>query len=170
VSAQPKDTVLFDLFSDAIQKGLEYVRTAGNRRIHIGTHSNWPELRWHDNGLPWVTGSSDGPKDYSDAVVGGFSLLSAMLTGSDEPVPRFDNEPEFFALADYVQMQPRLRGFLLLDDNDSDFGRIRLKSMVGNLLDRYIQIDDSLNLQPKKLLAIYLPIETFLLTENCRHG
>jgi hypothetical protein len=167
VSPQPKDPILFELFSDAVQKGLEYVRTADKRRIHIGTHSNWPELRWHDNGLPWVTSTSDGPKDYSDAVVGGFSFLSAMLTGSDEPPSRFDNEPEFLALVDYVKVQPRLRTFFLLEDNDSDFGRIRLKSVVGDLLDRYIHMmDGSLDLQAERLLEVCSPIEAFLFTEE----
>jgi hypothetical protein len=157
----PRDPLLFELFCDAIRTGLEYVRLAETGKTRIGAHLNWPELRWHENGLPWITHRSfDTPKDYSNALNGLYSALYGL--GSDEKAPDFKKEPAFIALTEYAKHQPRLRGYLRFD-GPHDFGATHLEIMIGYVLDRYIHINKSTELQCDKLMPIYLPIENYLI-------
>jgi hypothetical protein len=167
VSAQPRDPRLFELFSAAVQKALEYVRLAETGKTHIGSHDNWPEISWHENGLPYVTKKiSDNPKNYSDAISGIYSSLYGILGVADEPILEFSKEPEFLNLANYMNQHTRLQALLLLKGELSDIGTTRLQGIVGGLLDRYIHINNTLDLERGKLLAIYLPIEKYLFEDR----
>ena len=52
---EPLDHGLFALFGAAIETGLQYVRQRREENGYIAEHRDWPELKWHDNGLPWMT-------------------------------------------------------------------------------------------------------------------
>jgi len=165
VSTQPRDVRLFDLFGTALQVGLDYVRLADTGKTHIGTHTNWPELKWHDNGLPYLTsGISDGPKDYSEAIRGSlYSLIYGMSTG--QKALDFRRETGFIALVEYAKTQPRLREYLMLE-RSSELFEDRILGILGDLLDRYIHVNKTTGLEKDKLLSIYLPIETGLYEES----
>jgi hypothetical protein len=159
VSESPRDPRLFDLFCGAIEKALEYVRLADSGKTHIGTHRNFPELDWHENGLPWIKDSSDEPKNYGDAIQGFYSILFAV--GSDEPALDFNKEQNFLALVEYAKTQPRLEKYLMFKEaEEDDFGRIRLLGIVADILDRYVHINDTTELDRGKLLPVYLPWKT----------
>ena len=111
VSTSPKDAHLFELFCGAIETALEYVRLAETGKTHIGNHDNWPQLLWHENGLPYITSASEGPKNYADAIQVLYSFLYALNTA--EPAPDFSKEPKFLALIEYAKTQPRLREYFL---------------------------------------------------------
>lgn len=165
MSTIPRDPRLFDLFSGAIKTGLKYVSLAETGKTHIGTHTHWPEIRWHENGLPWITDrGSQGPKNYSDAILGIYSGLYGFGPLGQPPLD-FLNEPEFLALVDYVNTNPHLSDFLL-SGSPSDFGMIRLQRMVGDALDRYVNINKIVELEKDKLLAVYLPIEKYLFEQT----
>jgi len=158
VSTSPKDPRLFKLFCGTIETALEYVRLAETRKTHMGKHDNWPELRWHEeSGLPWVTTSSQGPENYADAIVGLYSLLYAIGLG-EKPLD-FSKEKNLVALIEYVKTQPRLLNYL---DFHIDFGTTHLQGMIANILDRYIHVNKTKELDPAKLLPIYLPMESRL--------
>lgn len=163
MSLEPEDPHLFELFSDTVQTGLRYVALAETGKTRVGTHEKWPEIRWHKNGLPYVTsGTSEGPKNYGDAIDGLYSFLFGTLLGPDaEKPPDFSKEATFLALIDYVKTQPRLRDYFGYE-RDSDFGTIGLRLMVGDLLDRYIHVTKKVELDRHGLLRIYVPIERCL--------
>jgi len=167
VPTSPKDPRLFELFCSAIDKALEYVRLAETGKTHIGTHQNWPELRWHDNGLPWITHTSfDAPKNYADAVQGLYSALNGLIPGG-EPIPDFRKEPNFLALVAYAKTQPRLQKYFMYEkEAPYDFLASHLKSMVAGALDRYIHINKTSELERDKLLHVYLPMERRLFDET----
>ena len=157
------DASFFDLFCEAVGTALEYVRQADAGKTYIGTHKNWPELQRHEeNGLPWITTHYPERKDYSDAIGGLYSALSAIGTTSEPPLD-FSKEQSFLALVKYAKANPRLRQYLILDDQeDFDFGTTRLQSLVGDVLDCYIHRNNTTDLDRSKLLPIYLPIEKHL--------
>jgi hypothetical protein len=162
VNTSPKDPRLFELFSGAIETALEYVHLAKTGKTHIGKHDNWPELRWHEeSGLPWVTSSSQGPENYADAVQGLYSALYAI--GFHEEPLDFTKEKNFVALVEYVKTQPRLLNYLGSDF--PNFGPSHLQGMVANILDRYINVNKTNELDSAKLLPIYLPMEAPLFGE-----
>jgi hypothetical protein len=163
VSSQPLDSTLFELFAATIQTGLEYVRRADLGKTHIGTHGKWPGIEWRENGLPYITSSgSEGPKDYSEAVRGSvYSMLMAL--GLSDPAPDFRTEASFLALLRYAETHPRLRSHLMFEE--STFGDTRLLGIVGDVLDRYIHINKTIELDREKLLLVYLPIEKYLFDE-----
>jgi len=164
VSNSPRDPRLFDLFAGAIGRGLKYVRLAETGKTYIRKYDNWPELKWHDNGLPWITTKSfDAPKDYSEAIRGIYSLLSALGTG--EPPLDFTKEPEFLALLEYARTHSRLTRYLIFEQ-PSDFGSIRLLGLVADSLNRYIHINNTIELDRDQLLPVYLPIEKWLFGEE----
>jgi hypothetical protein len=162
VSTSPKDAHLFELFCGAIEVGREYVRLAETGKTHIGNHDNWSELLWHENGLPYITYTSQGPKNYADAIQGFYSFLYALNTA--EPAPDFSKEPKFLALIEYAKTQPRLREYFLYDKG-RDFDATSLHSTVGYILDRYVHVNKITTLERDKLLPVYLPIERHLLDE-----
>jgi hypothetical protein len=128
VSTIPKDAHLFELFCGAIEVGLEYVRLAETGKTHIGNHDNWPELLWHENGLPYIINASQGPKNYADAIRGAYLFLVALDSGE---IPRdFNKEPKFLALIEYAKVQPRLKTFFL-HDKEHDHGTTILHLIVG---------------------------------------
>src|SRR6266404_1582090 len=156
MSESPRDSRLFELFCDAIETALEYVRLAKTGKTQIGKHNNWPELEWHDeNGLPWVKTSSQGPENYGDAIGGLYSFLWAV--GSEEKPLDFRKEQTFIALIDYAKSQSDLRNYLMFDYHD--WGTSHLRGMVADVLDRYIHVNKTKGLDRAKLLPIYLPME-----------
>lgn len=163
---QPIDPRLFELFCGALETALEYVRQAKNGKTRIGKHENWPELDHHkENGLPWVTTSSQGPEDYSEAISGIYSALWGLGFASDEERLDYAKENSFVALVDYAKAQPRLSQYLVLEPGDIAY--TRLLSIVGDVLDRYIHTtNDTEHLDRAKLLPIYLPIERALFVEQ----
>lgn len=167
MSTHPKDAHLFDLFCGAVARGLEYVRLADSGRTYIGNHSHWPTLLWQDNGLPYIHNTSDGPKNYSDAIGSLHSFLYAL--GTDERPLDFSKEPEFLALVEYAQAEPRLRRYCCYDearDSDGvDFRNGILRMKVGYILDRYVHTTGLTTLDVGQLLPVYRPIEKELLDE-----
>ena len=83
----PVEKDLFALFAGAIATGLEHVQRRLGERGYIRKRSDWPELRWHENGLPWITEQYEGPIDYSDAL-----KPSMHLWGKAATEPRFTQE------------------------------------------------------------------------------
>jgi len=113
-----------------METALEYVRLAETGKTHIGKHDNWPEIRTHEeNGLPWVTTNSQGPRNYADAVGGLYSVLYAI--GLGEPRLNFSEEQNFIALVEYAKTQPQLMSYLGFDLHD--FGPNHLQGMVACL-------------------------------------
>jgi hypothetical protein len=167
VSLEPDDPRLFELFSDAVQTGLRYVALAETGKTRVGTHEKWPEIRWHENGLPHVTsGTSESPKNYADAINGLYSYFFGVLSGLDGETPLdFGKEAAFLALVDYAKTQPRLKDCLQYETH-ADFSTIRLRSIVAGLLDRYIHITKKVELDRNELLRIYRPIERYLFDET----
>jgi hypothetical protein len=162
LSTSPKDPRLFELFCGAIETALDYVRLAKTGKTHVGKHNNWPELRWHEgSGLPWVTTRLEGPENYGDAIGGIYSMLYAM--GLKEEPLDFSKEQNFVALVEYSKSQPRLLSYLEFDAHD--FGASHLRGMVADMLDRYIHVNKTLELEPAKLLPIYIPMEARLFVE-----
>lgn len=152
------DSRFFDLFCDAIDRALEYVRLAETGKTHIGNYQNWPELRYHEeNGLPWVSSSYYGPKNYADALNGLYSSLAVI--GLREPSLDFAKERSFALLVDYARTQPRLSQYLGLEQ---DLGTSRLKSIVADALDRYIHRTHRKDLDRAELVPIYVPLEKCL--------
>ena len=155
-STKEIDSRFFELFCNAVGTALEYVRQAETGKTHIGVHENWPEIRYHEeSGLPWVTSTSEAPKNYGDAIQ---SLYSAFYSlGTDEPPLNFNKERTLIALVDYAKAQPRLRQYLAFDPHD--FGTTHLVSMVAYAVDRYVHTTNTTVLDSAKLLPIYLPLE-----------
>ncbi len=168
MSTRPKDAHLFDFFCGAVAKGLEYIRLADSGRTYIGRHQHWPTLLWQDNGLPQIHNTSDGPKNYSDAIRGFYSSLYVLGTG--KPPLDFSKEPAFLALVEYAQAEPHLRRYCRYDearDSDSlDFRNGILRMKVGDILDRYVHTTGLTTLDANQLLPVYLPIEKELLDER----
>jgi hypothetical protein len=164
MSRDPKDPHLFELLSHTIKTALDYVHLADTGRTHIGTHSNWPELSWYDSGLPNITTISDGPKDYSEVVRPSFHAMFYALAAKSEQIPKFSKESSFVALLEYVETDPRLNTYLMLD-RGANWGESRLLGIVGEILDRYVHIGNAEELLLDELLSVYLPIERFLLDE-----
>jgi hypothetical protein len=161
VNASPTDPQLFSLLIGAVRTGLEFVRLADTGKTWTRTHDNWPDLRWHDNGLPYVT-YSDGPRDYSQAVShSSYAMIRAIGRDSQEEPPDFAKTPEFLALLGYAQMQPRLRDHLLRK-NGNDYWVTRLQVLVGCMVDRYVHLNDTLEMDEGRFLPIYQPIERWL--------
>lgn len=166
MSTTPKDPRLFELFTGAIQTGLRYVSLAETGKTHIGKHTPWPEITWHDNGLPWVSSKgSEGPNKYSDAILSVYASLYGITPEPGGPPLRFETEPEFVALVEYVKNHPHLHDFLF-PDGPSDLDVIRLEGIVGDILDRYINLNKTVKLDRTKLLPIYLPIENYLFEDT----
>ena len=109
---------------------------------------------------------SDGPKKYSDAITGLYSFLFGVMAEPGGPRLDFDKEPEFLALNDYVQTQPRLRSYFIYDSPAPEFSPTRLRMIVGDLLDRYIHINNTLDLKRDEFMAVYLPMEKYLFEET----
>jgi hypothetical protein len=160
VSKIPQDPRLFELFCGAIETGLEYVRRAETGTTYIGSHNNWPELMWHDNGLPYISNTSDGPKDYGDAIRDQFFSLHGF--GSDEPFPEYRKEQNFLALVEYTKSQQRLNEYLQYE-KPHDVGTTHLHFILAGLIDRYVHVNKSTTLDRGKLLPDYLQIENCLL-------
>ncbi len=167
MSTNPLDPRLFELFCGAIEKAVEYVRLAETGKTHVGPHLNWPELRWHDNGLPWITHTSfDTPRNYSDAVRGLYSALHGLTPGGEPPLD-FGKELNFLALVAYAKTQPRLQEYFMYEKEGAfDFFASHLKAMVAGALDRYIHINKTSELVRDKLLPVYLPMEKHLFDET----
>jgi len=166
VRTNARDPRFFELFSAAVRTGLKYVALAETGKTHIGTHTPWPELTLQDNGLPYVSNKTyDCPKKYSDAIDGMWSALFTAIVGSDEQALDFSKEPEFLALTEYVKTNSRLSTYFI-HHKDREFGDIRLRTIVGEVLDRYIHMNNTFDLDRDKLLAVYLPIENYLFEET----
>lgn len=155
--SQVIDPQFFELFCGAIDTALQYVRHAKTGKTHIGYHDNWPELQYHEeNGLPWVSTSAQGPKDYGEALNG---LYSALFALPGDPGLDFTKEPSFVALLQYAKTQPRLRQYFLFE---YDLGTAHLMGTVAYALDRYAHQTGTKDLDRAKLLPIYGPLEKYL--------
>ncbi len=164
MNESPRDSHLFDLFCGAVETALEYVRLAKTGQTHIGKHDNWPELRWHEkSGLPWVTTSSESPENYADAISGIYGMLFGLGMGENEKPLDFRKEEKFIALVEYAKTQPRLANYLNFEFHD--FGTSHLQGMVADILDRYIHVYKTKELDRENLLPIYLPLEARLFDE-----
>ena len=163
MSTTPTDQRLFELFCDVVEAGLKYVRLADSGRIFIGTHDGWPKLMRGEDGLPYVTYGSEGPRNYGDVVWTWSSRMFGL--GSEDPAPEFEKEPSFIALVEYAKSQPRLSGFLALDSSQ-DIGIRHLQYIIGSVLDHYVNVNKATECVRDKLLQAYLPIERCLLQKE----
>ena len=158
---EPLDHGLFALFGAAIETGLQYVRQRREENGYIAEHRDWPELKWHDNGLPWMTEQYRGPIDYADALTPPiFPLESASFR------PQFEQEGSFVSLVEYARAHPQISEHL----GASYEGLLEslVRRLVGDVLDRYVHTTRSFDFDEKHLLPIYLPVETYLLQDVLR--
>lgn len=162
VSKVPEDPRLFELFCRAVDKGLEYVRLAESGKIYIANHSDWPELLFRENGLPYVY-STDGPRNYGDAIRD--HPVSMYGLGAGDPVPEYRKEEKFLALVEYTKSQPRLSEYFQ-HEKPNDRGSSNLHLIVAGLIDRYVHVNKTTEMDRSRLLPDYLKIEKCLLNRT----
>lgn len=157
----PRDATLFAAFAEAVGKALDYVRRRQLRSQEIGTHREWPELRWHENGMPWFATEFNAPKDYANAIGPGFRLFGSSA-GEDEP--EFSKEAAFRRLLECMRANPRTAEYCRAADIELFESHVSV--IIGNLTDRYVHVNLTIEFTAQAFVPIYIPFEAVLLSDR----
>jgi hypothetical protein len=156
----PADPVLLLHFKQVVMAGLEHVRHSQDS--YIGKHPDWPELTWRENGLPQISEKYEGPLDYANALS---PPLMFYVDSSERQRLDFFENSSFVSLVDYAQQHLRIRAYF----EAASFPTLlptAFRRLIGDVIDRYIHVNNTFDFADDKLLPIYAPIESYLLNET----
>jgi hypothetical protein len=156
----PRDATLFAAFAEAVGKALDYVRRRQLGNQNIAAHSGWPALRWHENGMPWFATEFNAPKDYADAIRPTLTLFPSADVEKD---PEFKKEATFRHLLECLRANPRTTQYCRAD---LELFEAYVSALVGNLTDRYVHVNLTIEFTTEAFVPIYIPLEAVLLSDR----
>lgn len=151
---QPADMQFFELVKEAVKDGIEFVRNLEDQGVYIGKYVDWPQLSYHETGLPYFSRDRfSGPVDYTNA----FGIWN-------DPKIREEEIPSFQAVLAYARSNSRLISYFGSPSENPDGGSLfdrLIYLFIENIIDRYIHVyvynDEEFSTE--KFTTIYLLME-----------
>ena len=149
---QPQDERLFELMLQATRIAFEYAKHAEAAQKYIGSHLNFPTIKYADNGLPsFQKIMISEVKDYSNVFTKAY------------PEIKYLDLPEFQALFSYIRVHETLYQYFMPTREWGKAFEIFISRVPLQMLDRYIRTYKNQEFLAENFLEIYLPIEAGLL-------
>lgn len=158
MSIPPVDVTLFEVLSDAVKTGLEIAKNRRQAGEFIPRHSGWLKLGWFPSGMPYFA-DVNGPLNYSPLFAGGFASILSPGKKQDH----YSDEDSFKKYENYVSKVPQINERIGVQD--AEMSRSFRRVLLGQLVERYIYLNDSADFNSSKFLPIYREVETFLFNE-----
>lgn len=159
MAADRRDPRLRRLVERAVRAGLEPARALADSGGYIAPHSEWPKLKYFDNGMPHISTSfltSTNPVNYASA----FGRTTRATIRTDE-IEAFQELVEYVTQTEAIRSQLAWPGDV---DGALAYGVDRLPAVI---IDRFLHLHGlSATLTPKRLDAIYTPLESAILQEK----